>query len=155
MIPCLFDVSRLREDAAFIRDVAIGTLFLSCSWRLTFGKLRIVSVTRSVQSESAGGFPAFACRMSNLDCQYFSCRIFLSGPNGQSQAISIWKTTGEPSFRLLPVHSSSESVALHDLFHPNRFSVIVYAPFAEPLSLLYGRRLGSLDLNYRRPTRLL
>ena len=96
----LFNAKRSGENVAFVRDVIGCFLFLSLSCRLTFGELRIVAIARSIQGQSAGGFPAVACRMSNLNCQYFSCWIFLSGPHSESEVISAWKTAGEPSFRL-------------------------------------------------------
>jgi len=96
----LFNAKLSGENVAFVRDVAAGSLFLRLSWRLTFGELRIVAIARSIQGQSAGGFPAVARRMSNLNCQYFGCWIFLSGPYSESEVISAWKTAGEPSFRL-------------------------------------------------------
>jgi hypothetical protein len=55
--------------------------------------------------------------MSNLNCQYFSGWIFLSGPYSESEVISAWKTAGEPSFWLCPAHLSSESTALGQPSH--------------------------------------
>jgi hypothetical protein len=95
-----FNAKRSGEDVAFVRDIAGGSLFLRLSWRLSFGELRIVAIARSIQGQSAAGFPAVSCRMSNLNCQYFSGWIFLSGPYSESEVISAWKTAGEPSFRL-------------------------------------------------------
>ena len=96
----LFNAKRSGENAAFIWHIAGRSLFLSHSCRLTFGELRIVAITRPIQGQSAGGFSAVACRMSNLNCQHFGCWIFLSGPYSESEVISAWKTAGESSFRL-------------------------------------------------------
>ena len=96
----LFNAKRSGENVAFVRDVNGCFLFLSLTWRLSFGELRIVAIARSIQGQSAGGFPAVACGMSDLNCQYFCCWIFLSGPYSESEVISAWKTAGESSFRL-------------------------------------------------------
>ena len=96
----LFNAKRSRENVAFVRDVIGCFLFLRLSYGLSFGELRIVAIARSIQGQSADGFPAVACRLSNLNCQHFSCWIFLSSPYSESEVISAWKTAGESSFRL-------------------------------------------------------
>jgi len=67
----LFNAKRSGESVAFVCDVNGCFLFPSLSCRLTFRELGVVAIARSIQGQSADGFPAIPCGMSNLNNQYF------------------------------------------------------------------------------------